>query len=292
MIGRSGSSILTMKVSRPLCVTLPDYGVLFAESTHAKDFRMAERADSFHKLIYVLDGQVDYNELGRTALPPAGSGELLIVPRDVRHLIQDIRASTLLLLCLADVFLEADPDLLRLWLELTKLPGRRLLLSRPARQRVEGMWRRAMLELGYARMGGAVTVRTNAAQILVLLARQSARELGDEASRRVVAVAREISETFFDEWNLDRAASRADLSRLRFSELFRTTTGRTFWEYLNELRLAHAARLLRSGAHSIMGIMFSCGFNDVTNFYRLFRIRHGAPPRQWLANTLRSKNNR
>jgi AraC family L-rhamnose operon regulatory protein RhaS len=272
-----------MKVSRPLSVTLPSYGVLFAESAHAKDFRMAERADPFHKLIYVLDGRVDYREAGRATMPPAESGALLIVPRDVRHLIQDLRPSTLLLLCLAGDYLEADPDLPRLWLELAKLPGRRLLLTRPARLRIESLWRRAMLERAHSRVGGAVTVRTNAAQILVLLARLPARGAGDDAVRRVAAVVREIDETFFDEWNLDRAASRAGLSRRRFSELFRTVIGRTFWEHLNELRLAHAAKLLMANDHSITGVMFSCGFNDVTHFYRLFRTRYGTAPRQWQA---------
>lgn len=272
-----------MRVSRPLSVTLPAYGVLFAESAHAKDFRMAERADPFHKLIYVLDGQVDYREPGRPALPPAETGAILVVPCGVRHEIRDLRPSTLLLLCLAGDFLETDPDLPRLWLELAKVSGRRLLLSRPARQRIEGMWRRAMLEMAHARVGGAVTVRTHAAQILVLLARLPAPGSGDDATRRVAAVVREVEETFYDEWNLDRAASRAGLSRRRFSELFRTVTGRTFWEHLNELRLAHAGRLLRAGGHSIAGVMFSCGFNDVTHFYRLFRAHHGAPPRQWLA---------
>lgn len=271
-----------MKVSRPLSVTLPAYGVLFAESAHAKDFRMAERADPFHKLIYVLDGRVDYREPGRAALPPAEAGTLLIVPRDVRHLIQDLRPSTLLLLCLAGDFLEADPDLPRLWLELAKLPGRRLLLARPGRLRIESLWRRAMLESAHSRVGGAVTVRTNAAQILVHLARLPARGAGDDAVRRVAAVVREIDETFFDAWNLDRAARRAGLSRRRFSELFRVTTGRTFWEHLNESRLAHAARLLRAGEHSITGVMFSCGFNDMSHFYRAFRAKYGAAPRTWL----------
>jgi len=121
-----------MKVSRPLPVTLPAYGVLFAESVHATDFRMAERADPFHKFIYILDGQVSYREPRKPAAPPAEAGTLLIVPRDVRHQIEDVRPSTLLLLCLAGDFLEADPDLPRLWLELSRLPGRRLHLDRPA----------------------------------------------------------------------------------------------------------------------------------------------------------------
>ena len=90
-----------MRVSQPLSVTLPPYGVLFAESVHAKDFRMAERADPFHKLIYVLEGQVACREPRKPAPQPSEAGTLLNVPRDVRQQIQDLRSSTLLLLFLA-----------------------------------------------------------------------------------------------------------------------------------------------------------------------------------------------
>ncbi len=274
-----------MKTSAPLKVLLPDYGALFAESIHAADFRMGERADPFHKLIYVLAGRVIYAEPRRPESEPLPPGSMLIIPHGVRHTIRDAEPSTLLLLCLSGGFLAADPDLPRLWLELARLPGRQLHVVGPARQRLEQVWRRAMLEKTHARIGGAITVRSLAAQALVLLARQPVTATGRSAAERVAAVAREVEETFYDEWNLERAAARAGLSRRRFSELFRAAAGRTFWERLNEQRLAHAARLLRAGEHSIMGVVFSCGFNDVTHFYRLFRARHGAPPRRWLAGT-------
>lgn len=274
-----------MRVSRPLAIKLPSYGVRFAASAHAGDFRMAERADPFHKLIYVLEGATRFRESDAPAGPPAEAGSLLIVPRGRKHRFEDIRPTTLLLLCLTDEFLASDPDLPNLWNTLARLPRRRLGLSRPAGQRIERAWQRAMLETAHARIGGGVTARTIAAQLLVQLARLPAAGAGDDTSRRIAAVTREIEETFFDDWSLDRAAGRAGMSRRRFSELFRAANQRTFWEHLNALRLAHAARLLRAGEHSISGVMFACGFNDVTHFYRLFRTRYGAPPRTWVATS-------
>jgi Transcriptional regulator containing an amidase domain and an AraC-type DNA-binding HTH domain len=276
-----------MKVSRPLAVKLPDYGVLFAASAHAIEFHMAERADSFHKLLYVLEGETIYRESGTPEALRAEAGTMIVVPRRVRHALADTRPTTLLLLCLTQQFLESDPDLPDVWRELTSASRRHLALSRPGRQRIEHAWQRAMLETAHARIGGGVTARALAAQILVQLARLPAAGPADDATRRVIAVTREIEETFFDQWDLDRAAARAGLSRRRFTELFRTANRRTFWEHLNTLRLDHAARLLRAGEHTINGVIFSCGFNDVTHFYRLFRARYGAPPRTW-ASTSRS----
>jgi len=271
-----------MRVSAPITLVMPAYGVIFAESAHAADFRMAVQSDPFHKLIYVLDGQVGYRAEKRPPVTSAGAGTLLIVPRDLRHQLIDEKPSIVLILCLDRKFLAQDAELNRLWLGLARLAGHQLQLSRPTRQRLEGMWQRAMVEKGSTRPGNIAAIRALAAQTLVLLARLPAEGGGATAAERVAVVTREIDETFFDPWDLDRAATRAGLSRRRFTELFRTAAGQTFWDFLNERRMAHAARLLRSGENSVIGVAFSCGFNDLSHFYRLFRKRYQAPPRAWL----------
>lgn len=280
-----------MKVSTPLRVTLPAEGVLVAESVHATDFRMPERVDPFHKLLYVLQGRVAFH-VGWGEVRKAEAGSLLVVPRQMRHAIDDLEPSTLLLLCLGETFFVRDANLKALWTELEELPEPVLRLSQPARHQLEAMWRRAMLEKSGARIGSAVAVRALAAQTLVLLARLAPAAQGDDSERRVAAVVREIEETFYDDWNLDRAAARAGLSRRRFSALFREQAGEAFLEYLVRLRLGHAARLLRAGEHSVTGVIFSCGFNDVSHFYRLFRAAYGAPPGEWLKNETNARHRR
>jgi AraC-like DNA-binding protein len=161
--------------------------------------------------------------------------------------------------------------------------GRRLTLDRGARQRVEGAWRRALLEQSHPRIGADVVLRALAADVLVLLARLPAMEAERSSRRRVEAVARELEETFFEPWTVERAAQRAGLSRRRLTALFRDVTGRSLGERVTELRLAHAARLLASGDHSILGAMFSSGFGDASHFYRLFRGRFGVAPGRWRA---------
>jgi AraC-like DNA-binding protein len=269
-----------MQHSRPLAITMPATGVVFAESAHTGDFRMAPRTDAFHKLLYVLRGEVTYAESDR---PPeqAGAGTLLVIPAGVKHELRDERPSTLLLLCVMPAFLRADPELPALWRELTARDERRLALSRPTQHQVESAWRRAMLE-GVHRQPGARTLhRALAAQILVTLFRLPVRKSASAPLTRVAAVAREMEVSFYDEWNLDRAAVRAGVSRRHFSQLFRQACRRTFWEHLTELRLSHAAHLLRQGDHSVTGVVFSCGFGDVSQFYRLFRARYKLPPREW-----------
>ena len=270
-----------MKVSRPISVTVPASGVLFAQSTHAANFRMAARADSFHKLLYVLAGQIAFRKLPGGELLPVGVGSIVVVPKGTRHEIHDRKQSTLLLLCLDASFFSSDPELSRIWLEIFSLHEPCIALPRPSRLRVETLWRQALLEASHERLGQAAAIKSMATQILVALARLPPARGGDTAVSRVASVIREVDESFFDEWTLDRAALRAGLSRRRFSTLFRQAVKQTFGNHLNDLRLKHAARLLRKSEQSILGTMFSCGFRDLSHFYRQFRKKFGRPPRDW-----------
>lgn len=270
-----------MPISRPIPIRLEPGGVRFAESVHAADFRMAPRADPFHKLVFALSGAVAYAEGAGGTETPLRAGELVAVPRGARHVFRDLESPTLLLLCLDEAFVGGDAEIERLWSGLAARPGQVLRPDRPSRLRLETVWRQAMLEQGVARAGAGCAVRALATQALVLLARLTEPDAAKHSEARVAAVIREVDESFFEPWNLDRASTRAGLSRRRFSALFRAATGKTFWDHLNDRRLDHAARLLGSGEHSILGAVFQCGFGDLSHFYRQFRARFGRPPGEW-----------
>lgn len=280
--GTTGAPAMKIPVSKPIAVTLPAHGVAFAESVHGPRFRMTERADPFHKLIYVLQGKIAFTATAAAKPLQAAAGTTLCVRAGVAHRIADTAPPTLLLLCFAPVFLTGDPERARLW---AKLTGGQEAVRRAGGQgspRFEGLWRAGIAEQAGSQPGREVALRAAADNILVALARVPPDTPADLTARRVAAVARELAETFYDPWSLERAAARAGMSRRHFSKLFRELTGRTFLEQLTELRLTHAAGLLRDNRHSIVGAAFSSGYGDLSHFYRLFRARFGQPPRAWL----------
>ena len=106
-------------VSKPIAVTLPARGVAFAESVHGPRFRMTERADPFHKLIYVLQGKIAFTATSAAKPLHAAAGTTLCVRAGVAHRIADAAPPTPLLLCFAPEFLADDPARARLWAALT-----------------------------------------------------------------------------------------------------------------------------------------------------------------------------
>ncbi len=269
-------------VSRPISVTLPSYGIAFAESIHGPRFRMAERVDTFHKIIYVLQGEVAFSEINHGKPLRATSGSALCVNAGVRHQLADAEPPTLLLLCFTPEFLSRDPELEQLWKNLTGAGAAGIRPSGSWGTRFESLWRAGIVEQAGTQTGREVALRAASENILVALSRSPVDAPIDMAARRVANVAREVAETFYEPWSLDRACQRAGMSRRHFSKLFRTQHGDTFLQHLTELRLTHAAKLLEENHHSIVGAAFSSGYGDLSHFYRLFRARFGHPPRAWL----------
>lgn len=78
-----------------------------------------------------------------------------------------------------------------------------------------------------------------------------------------------------------QVAEAVGLTPAGFSRFFRRTTGRTFVEYVHELRIGRACRLLIETDEPVTAIAFDCGFGNLSHFNRLFRRRKGLTPREF-----------
>ena len=76
-------------------------------------------------------------------------------------------------------------------------------------------------------------------------------------------------------------AERFGIPEKRVYEIIRKETERTFREYLTDLRMQKAARLLRSSVDGIAEIAQSCGYHSSSTFYRLFQETYGMSPGQY-----------
>lgn len=80
---------------------------------------------------------------------------------------------------------------------------------------------------------------------------------------------------------VERLRSLAAVSASHLARTVRSHTGQTPTDLVNDLRLQHAARLLRTGNLSINETALRCGFENLTYFYRLFGRRFGCAPRAY-----------
>ena len=80
---------------------------------------------------------------------------------------------------------------------------------------------------------------------------------------------------------LTQVSRTAGLSPMVFSRVFSRVVRKTFSQYVLELRLDNACRLLTETAHSISEIGYESGFQNISNFNRLFRKNRGMTPRDY-----------
>jgi two-component system response regulator YesN len=91
-----------------------------------------------------------------------------------------------------------------------------------------------------------------------------------------------IEEHMADDLSLDELASRANLSSNYVSTLFGSITGESFTEYLNRIRLEHAAMLLVSETKlPVAEIATSVGYRNSQYFCTKFKAKFGITPLQY-----------
>ena len=97
-------------------------------------------------------------------------------------------------------------------------------------------------------------------------------------------IATYIYEHYDKKITLDDMAERFHISRSYLSKKFKQATGFGFKEYLVNVRIKNACRLLLETNHSITDIAFECGFNDSNYFGDAFRRIKGIAPNKYRRN--------
>jgi AraC-like DNA-binding protein len=100
-------------------------------------------------------------------------------------------------------------------------------------------------------------------------------------SRRIERVMEYMNEHFHKPISLSEMAELTNMAESAFSRFFKARTGMTFIDSLTEIRLGHASRLLIDTTQSISEIAYETGFNNISNFNRIFKKKKGCTPKEF-----------
>jgi len=81
--------------------------------------------------------------------------------------------------------------------------------------------------------------------------------------------------------SLQEAADKANMSKEAFCRFFKMRTRKTFTQYLQQLRINEAQKLLLESDLSISTIAFRVGFENLSYFNRAFKSILGTTPREF-----------
>ena len=142
--------------------------------------------------------------------------------------------------------------------------------------------------------GYPLMIKANVLRILTMLIRayQDETKSGEmlkekkNAMKRLEQAFTYINDHYCEKITLEEVAASVYMSSNYFSSYFRRVANISFSDYVTRLRVNRAREMLRENGANVTEIAMECGFNNISNFYRLYKKHMGKTP-----GDEKSKNN-
>ncbi|USD25949.1 AraC family transcriptional regulator [Flagellimonas marinaquae] len=110
------------------------------------------------------------------------------------------------------------------------------------------------------------------------------KSFSDDEGKRMGKVYDYAMEKYGENITLEEIAERANMTKNAFCRYFKKRTNKTFFQFLIEIRIENACKLmLKQPELSIGTIAEQCGFNNIANFNRKFKTYKHCTPTQYRA---------
>lgn len=100
-------------------------------------------------------------------------------------------------------------------------------------------------------------------------------------SRRVQKLKDYIDAHYQEEIRIEYLSDMVGMTPNALSRFFKQRTNRSISNYINEVRLGHATNMLADSTMTIAEIAYSCGFNTISNFNRIFKNIKNITPKEF-----------
>lgn len=103
-------------------------------------------------------------------------------------------------------------------------------------------------------------------------------------SQRISFVLDYLNANYDAEISTRSISEQIGLTPNSFCRMFKKITKKTFLEFVNEYRIQKAALLLENSDENISGVMYRCGYNDLSYFSKQFKKIKGLTPSAYQKN--------
>ncbi|WP_109677135.1 AraC family transcriptional regulator [Dyadobacter jejuensis] len=131
-----------------------------------------------------------------------------------------------------------------------------------------------------------VLFRLSVAEDKLELSSSDMRQYTTENSQRIDMVLKYISDNHAEEISLNDVADIACMTPNSFCRFFKKMTNKSFVQFLNEVRIRDASRLLAQEDLPISEICDIVGYKSITNFNKQFKQIVGSTPKDYRLNNL------
>lgn len=251
----------------------PKRGVLIESHTHGPDFQTAPHSHPHHSLLYIVAGQ-GRCLIGKKSFDLVPNTAVILKANQPHQMIDAPgKAMTVFVVYFNRLLANSNAKILS---SLLKSPEPILTPPHKA-QRLRRTLRRMLHEQDRKPPQFDEAMRLCLSGILLELCRITASpnyisgDINRKSEDRAAEVLEYIAEHFYEPQSLAGAAKMANLSQRQFTNMCRKIAGRSFVQYINQLRTQKAADLLENTNMPVAAIAFEVGFEELSTFYRAFK---------------------
>jgi AraC-like DNA-binding protein len=284
----------SLRKTRPVLENTPhrDWESFHCEVVRGRSYGAQWHFHPEHQLTLVLKSR-GHRVVG-DSIAPLTAGDLVLVGGNVPHVWhQDETARSsrdavhAIVVRFRDKFLGdgllQKPEL-KAVRDLLRRAGRGLRITGRTRQAVEAQMQDLARATGLQRVILLLSILDQVSRSRDMHPLSSAKflpELQAGDQDRMSRVLGHIHARLMDDIARDEVAARAGLSPGAFSRFFKTRTGKTLPQYVNELRIGRACSRLAETDSKISDIALDCGFDNLSGFNRQFARVMGMTPKHY-----------
>lgn len=101
------------------------------------------------------------------------------------------------------------------------------------------------------------------------------------SDQRLSKILNYIQLNYQNELSVEAIAHKFGMNTTAFCRYFKENTSKPMVQYINEMRVGYACKLLMDKTMSVSQICFESGFNNIANFNRIFKRINGCSPSEY-----------
>jgi two-component system response regulator YesN len=100
---------------------------------------------------------------------------------------------------------------------------------------------------------------------------------------------RYMEENYMKQISLEEISQYVGISPQHFSKIFKEETGLNYIDWLTNLRIESAKKMLLTEKSTVKEVCYMVGYNDPNYFSRIFKKIEGVSPTEYISETLLSQ---
>jgi AraC-like DNA-binding protein len=259
-------------------IDLSSEGILIYEFKHIDGDVIKEHYHKVHQLLYVVEGE------GKITLDGKGSSiqqdnVALILPNSVHSIVSNSKLTVLVLAFVNNVFdSSSQQELLNTFFNTSKLFKLNPFIGSELRQ----LLRKMLFEHSNTSSLQILAMKIFLSELLILLARaQQPFQIHDANSLRAERIRHYLDTHYFEILSSNDIAVKQGISMRYINNIFKEQYKITPMQYLTNIRIEIAKKMLAETDKDIASICFELGFETVSTFYRIFKTNIKMPPNKY-----------